>query len=97
MMDMIDCAEHGPRQTTFICGHIHEAGKTGQSPGFNFVPDSENQFPDAWCDACEEHLQENGGEWNDETESFTKIILLCSDCYGKYRDLASAQRKLRAH
>jgi hypothetical protein len=96
-IDTINCSEHGPRQEAFICQHIHDAGKQGASPGFNFVPTSDNDFPDAWCDECEAHLQGQGGEWSDETQSFTKIVLLCSGCYDDYRQVATAQGKVRAH
>ena len=35
---------------------------------------------------CEAKVQETGGVWNDESETFAGVMLLCSSCY----DLAKA-------
>ncbi len=53
--------------------------------GFNCdEPDTDNPFPDAWCDNCE-LIRETHGEWNDESMKLTKIVLLCSGCYQRAR------------
>ncbi|WP_305008998.1 hypothetical protein [Hymenobacter aranciens] len=40
----------------------------------------------AWCDACDEVLLRIG-EWNDESEAFAKIKLVCDACYFDMKEL----------
>jgi len=78
MADTIQCATHGECRQTFVCTHL-----TGETVGLGFnrdEPDNENPFPDAWCDNCE-LIRAAHGDWNDQTESLIKIVLLCSGCY----------------
>jgi len=74
----IQCAEHGERTQAFVCSDL-KAGAVAR--GFNRAePDSENPYPDAWCDDCEIIRAAHGG-WNEETQRLVKIVLLCSGCY----------------
>jgi len=76
--ETIQCDTHGESQQTFVCTHL-----TGETSGLGFNrddPDSENPFPDAWCDHCEIIRAAHDG-WNDEAQKLTKIVLLCSGCY----------------
>lgn len=76
-----------------MCHHL--AHSTNR--GFNIGVDpeyEEDPFPDAWCDECEEKLEEVGGAWNDEAEAFADIRLLCSDCYVAAR-LRNQEEELR--
>ena len=41
----------------------------------------ENHAVNAWCAACETHLEHHGLEWNDETEAFADIKLVCRNCF----------------
>jgi hypothetical protein len=82
MTDTILCDTHGESQRAFVCIHL-----MGESVGRGFnrnEPDSENPFPDAWCDDCELICAAHGG-WNDESQKLTKIVLLCSGCYERAR------------
>jgi len=43
---------------------------------------------DAWCSACEEvRVREGGstGDWNERSEAFAGIKLLCGACYDRLR------------
>ncbi len=82
---LIKCAEHGDRVGTFVCQHLAQ----GRGVGFHYgygddEPDA--MFPDAWCDACEAMLDEEGG-WNEHTEGAAGIQLLCAGCYMNQRQL----------
>ncbi len=80
----IECAAHGERSTAFICHHLHE----GRSLGFHMGFDPDNPdvlYPDAWCDKCDEVLEQEG-EWNDTSEAFANIKLVCSECYRQIRE-----------
>jgi hypothetical protein len=59
----------------------------GETVGLGFnsdEPDSENPFPDAWCDDCEIIRAAHNG-WNEDSEKLTKIVLICSCCYERAR------------
>ena len=40
----------------------------------------------AWCNECEIVRIEKGG-WNDESEDFANIKLICEECYFEMKDL----------
>lgn len=80
----VECNIHGEAPATFICCHLGD----GENLGFNlaFDPDDEDcLYPDAWCDKCDEVLEKEG-EWNDTSEAFANIKLVCSECYKQIRE-----------
>jgi len=80
----VECSTHGTTDATFVCRHLVD----GQKLGFNVGYDPENPYDlcsDAWCDECEKVLDAEG-EWNDESEKFADIRLLCSSCYEDIRE-----------
>ena len=80
----VECDTHGTMEATFVCQHLIG----GEKLGFNLGYDTENPdglFPDAWCDECESVLEAEG-EWNDKSEEFAEIKLLCSHCYEDTRE-----------
>lgn len=82
--ETIECNEHGPRQQAFVCRHLLQ----GEHQGFYWGTDPEdpqNLCPDAWCSECDEALQASGGAWNDESEAFAQIRLVCDACYERIR------------
>lgn len=79
--DLIECSTHGGTPTTFTCRHLIE----GVACGFwTAVEDPDDPWPDAWCDLCEEALN-NAGGWTDETETLADIKMLCTHCYEEAR------------
>lgn len=86
----IECPEHGPQTTTFVCCHLTESLKTGKIVGYHCAEeDPEEPYPDAWCDACQNIFEEEGFEWNDRSEAFANINILCGLCYNRARKLNS--------
>lgn len=80
----VECGVHGKTSATFICQHL----SNGEGLGFNmgFDPKKpDDLYPDAWCDKCDEVLEKEG-EWNDASEAFADIRLVCSGCYCDIRD-----------
>jgi len=60
----------------------------GEQQGFFWGTDPENPrnpCPDAWCAACDKALQAGGGDWNEESEAFAQIKLVCDACYDRIR------------
>ncbi len=80
----VECPEHGVREATFVCQHL----VSGSGAGFHWGTDKDEpdqRWPDAWCDACE-RIRESEGEWNDQSEAFAAIRLLCDRCYERARE-----------
>jgi hypothetical protein len=79
----VDCNQHGYSRPGFVCQHLdcktvrgfHEAFDTYK--GMELEEDDDFQ---AWCDECEKVRAEHG-EWNEESESFAQIKLVCENCY----------------
>jgi hypothetical protein len=81
MTKMIACAEHGSQPETFVCDHILQTLRDRRPRGFIFDPDSDQEYPDAWCRECDEMLHASGGEWTDELGTAAHVRLLCARCY----------------
>ncbi len=80
----VECKTHGSAGATFICQHLIG----GENLGFNLGYDPETPdelHPDAWCDECEKIL-DSEGEWNDKSEEFADIKIVCSHCYENIRE-----------
>jgi hypothetical protein len=80
----VECKTHGSADATFICQHLIG----GESLGFNigYDPEAPDELhPDAWCDECEKTLNSEG-EWNDKSEEFADIKIVCSHCYENIRE-----------
>ena len=84
MKDRVQCARHGSGEATYVCQHL----VSGEGSGFNYAygeEDPDELWPGAWCDACERVLDAEGG-WNDRSEAFAHIRLLCDGCYQTVRE-----------
>lgn len=77
MSDQVICGKHGSTPATWACRHV----TAGVACGFHAdEASSDNPWPDAWCDLCEEALQE-AGEWTDDASRVADIKALCTHCY----------------
>jgi len=75
----VECPEHGIRDATYVCQHLAAGGGSGFHCGHD------DDDPDRlWPDACE-RVRESEGEWNDRSETFAGVRLLCSGCYQRVR------------
>lgn len=75
--ELIECATHGETPPVFACKHVSR----GVACGF-WTPvedDVEAARPSAWCDACEEVANANGG-WPDDY-ALENMKLLCTHCW----------------
>jgi hypothetical protein len=82
----VECSEHGPQEATFVCRHVVGSLRDRQPVGF-WTSDREVPRPDAWCSACQKVVQAAGGEWDDDSEAFAGVTLLCGACYDEARRL----------
>ena len=77
----VDCGVHGSRRATFVCQHL----VCGRGLGF-IEPTQGPPIPDesdeqcAWCSECENMRQQEGG-WNDVSEAFTHVTMICDACF----------------
>lgn len=80
----VECGKHGATTATYVCQHLVKGEKLGFNQGYD--PDNpDDLYPDAWCDECNKVLEDEG-EWNDKSEGFAGIKLLCSHCYEETRE-----------
>lgn len=86
-MDTINCEQHGEQEEAFVCSHLAKSLQSGEQVGFYFASEPRG---DAWCGACEEARLRYGGtsgDWNERSESFANITLICGECYDKAKAL----------
>ena len=76
----VHCHQHGPTKPAYACCHSIVSLRDGSKRGLIFVRDEDGQY-NGWCDECDKFLMSHGEEWNDETEGFAKIGLLCEVCF----------------
>jgi hypothetical protein len=87
MTNTVECHAHGEQEETFVCQHLLGALGTRKKVG---LFRSGGPRGDAWCSACEEvRIREDGvtGDWNERSEAFAGIKLLCGACYDELRVL----------
>jgi hypothetical protein len=80
----VPCEAHGKGTAAFVCQHLFsESGL-----GFNWGRSAEEPdapCPDAWCDACESSLQQEG-EWSERAMAEANIKVVCNLCYEEIRE-----------
>lgn len=74
-----ECSIHGAQRAAYVCQHLNVPAEETRDRGFIAVRDDQGCI-NAWCDTCEAYLVANGDEWNDKTEAFASIRLLCESC-----------------
>lgn len=84
----VECCTHGDRYPAYVCQHLNLHTPVGFYEPFASDPTVTyaNDELSAWCEACDEVLTEVG-EWNDESEAFAKIKLVCDVCFFEMKKL----------
>jgi hypothetical protein len=77
----VDCKEHGPQDTAFVCQHIADGLTQHRAVGFFWSRDDKGAYPDAWCSEREARVRKTGGEWVGEALDNIGAKILCSRCY----------------
>jgi hypothetical protein len=84
----VHCDEHGTSTPTFVCRHL-AASLQGGPTRLGFVsPDPTEDTPNAWCAACDGVLVE-AGAWNDKSEGYAGVTMICRVCFERTRTLNS--------
>lgn len=76
----VKCNLHGETVATLACEHVADGIACGYHAS---AGDPAYQWPDAWCDLCEEGL--HGGAWTSAAEDKANVQLLCTHCYDAAR------------
>jgi hypothetical protein len=86
--NMVECCTHGNRYPAYACQHLNTQTPVGFYEPLASDPDViyANDELNAWCNACDEVLLKVG-EWNEESEAFAKIKLICDRCYFDIKEL----------
>lgn len=73
----------------FVCQHLNNKTVVGFEEPFESVEnmelDDEEDFQ-AWCFECEK-VRQKEGEWNDRSEAFAKIKVICEKCFFEMKQL----------
>jgi len=79
----VECKSHGLSRAAFVCQHLDLEHPKGFEEAFETYKgmdlDEGDDFA-AWCNECEKvRIQHDG--WNEKSEEFAKIKLICEECY----------------
>jgi hypothetical protein len=91
----VACDVHGRSTPAFVCSHLLDALRARDALSLGFHegepdPDHDEPYePCAWCDSCEEVRVAAGG-WNEDSQAFVSIHLVCFECFDSIRLLAKA-------
>ena len=90
MKNIVQCQKHGAQEAAPVCCHLASSLSTEIPVGF-YYSGTVAERSDAWCSECEEvRVQEGGdsGDWNEASESFARITLVCGACYDRIAEIA---------
>jgi hypothetical protein len=80
--ETVTCPLHGEGQATYVCQHI-ASGAARQFLADE--PSADDPFPDAWCERCDELLEERGWAWDAEMMHLAHVAVMCHLCYERRR------------
>ena len=77
----VHCHEHGDRYPTFVCRHLVSGSGLGfYTPNRSPASEEESDEQCAWCADCEQVRRRQGG-WDDVSEAFAGVTLICDACF----------------
>lgn len=86
---IVECGIHGLFRPAYVCQHLNLEDKLGFNEAFETwegMELEEGEDLGAWCDECEKVRLKHDG-WNEESEKFANIKLVCEDCYFEMKQL----------
>lgn len=91
---VVECPTHGDRAPAYVCAHLAEGLRARDIRSIGFYEgeaDLEEDAPEScgWCQACEDVRVVEGG-WNDRSEEYACITLICRACFDDIRRLSRA-------
>ena len=85
----VHCQRHGTTRPAFVCSHARDGSALGFYVASTPSPEdhADDPFDDCLnggCEECESKRLECGG-WNDESERFCGVTLVCTVCFEEIR------------
>jgi hypothetical protein len=80
VIGMVECGTHGKTRPAFVCCHLLESLRDRVARGLLWSRNQDENV-NAYCDLCDQLLQQAGGDWTDEVEAQAKITLICENCF----------------
>ena len=84
----VECGAHGASKPAFVCCHLAYETDVGWNEPDVYDKAEDDDFYgciNAWCDKCEVKAISTGG-WNDESEYFADIQLVCEECALRFKE-----------
>lgn len=81
----VECRVHGAQGPAFVCRHLNLETPVGFVEGFD-PEDPDAPLWQAWCAACDRILVAEG-DWNDRSEAFAGVRMVCRACYREMKAL----------
>jgi len=82
---LVTCGKHGTRHAAFVCQHLVDGIGLGFfTPNRPRVSEDESDEQAAWCADCEKIRQGQDG-WNDISEGFAGVTMICDVCFDAAR------------
>lgn len=85
-----DCESHGFRRPAYVCQHLNLKNKKGFEESFEAFREMELEDEDDFCAGCNDcekiRIEQDG--WNDESEKFAKIKLVCEECFFEFKEFS---------
>ena len=80
MTGAVECGTHGKVRPAFVCCHLVETLRDGVARGLLWSRDEDGNV-NAYCDVCDQLLEQAGGDWTKELEAQANIKLICEMCF----------------
>jgi len=82
MSRLVNCPNHGSQNEAFVCRHLLETLEDDVPRGVLWSKDKDGAY-NAYCQRCDNLLEEGGGEWTDELGRKAGVTLICEGCMMK--------------
>tara|TARA_R110001592_G_scaffold103938_2_gene292547 strand:- start:688 stop:972 length:285 start_codon:yes stop_codon:yes gene_type:complete len=83
--ELVECCKHGEQKVTLMCTHIAHAADTENNVGFCWSREDKQEYPDAWCKACNSKLLALDA-WTEDMFAYASFKVLCSECYKEIKE-----------
>lgn len=90
----VQCDVHDYKRLAFVCQHLLHNNKVGFNEAFETCENmelGEDEDFQAWCDECEA-VRIIEGEWNENSEKFANIKIVCEQCYFEIKEFNLGHR-----
>ena len=85
-LGVVYCPQHGKTRPAFVCHHLVNGVSRGfLTPNLAGISKHDADELQAWCSDCE-RVRHGQGEWNDISEGYANITMICEGCFDAARE-----------